>query len=1790
MSESTRTRLMREEEIVPTVMSFNITTHLAGHHPGVMRVQGRLGGSYHDVGGYEGVRLYEGKPGEEGAAYHIAEAIYAEETRQRYSHNRIEARFDFSTPCKLYFFQKREGESPSRKREIAAISLPGGQSREEVCRAIALALVTGWEKPPDAAYIPPEQLTSESGAIMYGRSGGRLTNLITFMYNGRPLEAPVVCVAWSTGSMRFATIHPGYPLGTGDEAAPYYRYFILLETDRGWLLCDNGVHDLDEPLAIADRGMASASWSYDMPLSDFRLVLRSDEQATRPSYSWRSSGENHVQSLITRLGTAVTTCSLYCSECRRGWVWDADEQELHALREKGFLPALCAHCWYCADCGSWSTPTSRAIRYERFPCQHARPPAPARLLSVQDWRMAKVWRADRIRAPQPPFVQELPPPDEAEVDVLVTFHASWPCAGKGAQGRPERWKGVDIPAGTRFIGTWAFRQPQDSRTYRVIIDEEPWSIPADLVSIICPSHKRATPRAQFDIALDSLRSAAALEGKAEQADALLPIYARAVIEIMIGGAAVSELAPARLRYGHLLLQDGQVERATLEMEQAARECERAASEPSVSHRAVARIDRVLQVVDALLALGRLYLQQGKPAELLRETAGRLRAYETEISRYTEHRAILIELRLAAGVLFARGSDAKEATQLLRHVETLFTGAPEPERARYAEAMASLRLALHPEDELLARLREALAAYRGETLEQVREREEAFQSREKHSRLSDQFYGIYLRANRPSHPKDAVDLQQNQGGWGSETLRNAADLRIFELMQQGPLVAGRLLAELLLSDVEARHGDYYWDRAADFKREMTFTFSLAVGIGVAAGGRRALRYALFSYGECVLPGGMPKAERIALLADVLELGVRLLAVAIPDAPGAAQLSPWGDGAQSHVPPADVPRLARIRRYGLTRSNATFFRDYAADLLPWVRGHLSAASGDQDCQLWLGGSQAQIGPLTIQVTPRELVWVIAHEEALPLNTDLWPLCGRPECVRPEHQLLVVSKSSAIQELEARLGGKENARYAVEDGQRSGALRVQAWPPGEEAFARADFDLWQSSSAFAERYLRGAVGEGQKPSSGPGQGQDWVKLRFEQLEVEQRGQVAALWGLRTGGVARQQLARNWALALDDPFAARFVWQTLGPLERAVLYAVLCDHQGQPGVARPDLLRKTGLAPEELDAALGRLEGLLLMRIEYISNGAAIWQVTDCPDTYGPALRETGAELFSGRDHTQLTLSDYLTALPQASLAQVAQQYDIELPRVSAESARRRALLDALLDQPTSIFTELGRLDHQVQRLAAVVYEHGGRLPVEQVATLLGSDLPTLYDHLRAARFLCLLHEAFAPGGERVIFIPLDLYEACRRHSTAPLTQRQLDDFLTPTYVRDGQPWLLYDVAVFLWFVYHSTIELTQDDLVPVRVAKKMAPYLHTLIREDSEGRDSRVDLLDFFAWHRGLMKKSTMAGVKTHYLPGEGLEGWAALDVVTQARLAFLWWLESEDWTDLIPQACRDEEITKKQVEARKILVAALLTLEPGRWYATSDVLNTLWGGHQGALKGGPTSARRLSRDRWMRADGLNYLGMLASTLHELGMVALGYHHPPEGDIEIRLSPDLLQVTDVGRAVLSSTQNAFHSDASQSAGAESRPLIVQPNFDLLFLVPDLRAIYKMLPFVALQQIERTSRMRLTQDALHDGLGLGWNIDQVIATLSELSQKELPQNIVYTLREWGSKHKAARLSQAVLIEVSSEAVADAVCGMESLRHLGVRKIAPHWLAVLDPARLLDVRQALLKERVAVRIVTEEA
>ena len=176
----------------------------------------------------------------------------------------------------------------------------------------------------------------------------------------------------------------------------------------------------------------------------------------------------------------------------------------------------------------------------------------------------------------------------------------------------------------------------------------------------------------------------------------------------------------------------------------------------------------------------------------------------------------------------------------------------------------------------------------------------------------------------------------------------------------------------------------------------------------------------------------------------------------------------------------------------------------------------------------------------------------------------------------------------------------------------------------------------------------------------------------------------------------------------------------------------------------------------------------------------------------------------------------------------------------------------------------------------------------------------------------------------------------------------------------------------------------------------------------------------------------------------------------------------------------------------------------------------------------------------------------------------------------------LTDLATTVLETEGEPSYSSV---IAANERSLIVQPSFELLLLQPNLPTLCSLLPFAQVNKIGIVSRLTLTRNSVLRGLEAGRNIEQIIKILEEHSQKELPQNVVYTLRDWTKSYKEVTISQVLLLEVPGEAIANEICSSPKLSAFGLRKIAPCIIAADSGANLSDLRRALDKEGIVVRI-----
>jgi hypothetical protein len=406
-------------------------------------------------------------------------------------------------------------------------------------------------------------------------------------------------------------------------------------------------------------------------------------------------------------------------------------------------------------------------------------------------------------------------------------------------------------------------------------------------------------------------------------------------------------------------------------------------------------------------------------------------------------------------------------------------------------------------------------------------------------------------------------------------------------------------------------------------------------------------------------------------------------------------------------------------------------------------------------------------------------------------------------------------------------------------------------------------------------------------------------------------------------------------------------------------------------------------------------------------------------------------------------------------------------------------------------------------------------------------------------------------------------------------------------------FDLATVINAIYQQNIEPTRARRVPKRIFNKLRPLLKGKGRMDYEGQDVYIEILIDILQAQQIVRlvPPLVPSGKDTYDLGEKLEWWQGLDVVQQTCYLTGLWCTLRAWPDLAGINFDPWDFYGwNHVMGRDKLLECLRAYTPERWYNIRSLLDYLWQQHPFAIR--PKSVQKYNltygetrQQNWIDHEGEIYTGMLSSTLYELGLISIGY--TKEGDQDQPCNPDAFQITAFGAKIFSLLQKP----ATTYVPPENtrRTLIVQPNFELLLLEPDFPTLYKVLPFTQVQQIDVASRLTLTRASVQRAIDRGIKINDILATLEESSQKELPQNVVYTLKDWVRDYKEVLISQVYLLEVDNEEIADAICHASKLNKQfsdeELRKIAPCIIAVDSSINLLSLKRLLEKEGLAVRV-----
>ncbi len=355
-----------------------------------------------------------------------------------------------------------------------------------------------------------------------------------------------------------------------------------------------------------------------------------------------------------------------------------------------------------------------------------------------------------------------------------------------------------------------------------------------------------------------------------------------------------------------------------------------------------------------------------------------------------------------------------------------------------------------------------------------------------------------------------------------------------------------------------------------------------------------------------------------------------------------------------------------------------------------------------------------------------------------------------------------------------------------------------------------------------------------------------------------------------------------------------------------------------------------------------------------------------------------------------------------------------------------------------------------------------------------------------------------------------------------------IAPSAILPAENAAVYDIATLMNTIYQQNIEPTQAGRVPKRLANKIYPLLKGQPRFSYNDTNDYLEmlLLVMGALDITQLNKPPFPDMKACIAPGTQLARWSQLDLFQQTKRLLEHWTTNGRWLDAAginydPWAMQLAYYVNT-LQGRQALLKQLRLCSLGQWYSIESLLDQLreeqpLAFHNANAYASKAELRKIKQNAaaWMASDGELYIGMIESSLHDLGLVELGYAATTQEELA-ESNPCAFKLTELGASVISEDTQLYEDvAASYKQTSNQQSLIVQPNFELLLLQPDLPTLYNILPFAQANNIGIASSLKLTATSLLRGLSAGKSIAQIVQTLTEHSQKETPTKCaVYALR----------------------------------------------------------------------------
>jgi hypothetical protein len=662
------------------------------------------------------------------------------------------------------------------------------------------------------------------------------------------------------------------------------------------------------------------------------------------------------------------------------------------------------------------------------------------------------------------------------------------------------------------------------------------------------------------------------------------------------------------------------------------------------------------------------------------------------------------------------------------------------------------------------------------------------------------------------------------------------------------------------------------------------------------------------------------------------------------------------------------------------------------------------------------------------------------------------------------------------------------------------------------------------------------------------------FEDLKA-----IAAAWQIPLPQPNHNDTAITLYREMAEKTNTRAIWETLTGEQRAFLAWLLEQRSIMAFV--DELPAALDRPAEEVERLLGSLAALGLVDVEeaavrgnrLVSAGDNLyaWGLrSQVPITRrrvvsmsGELSRTLGAVV--GENTGTAPFEEPLAALlehhDQPTLEKIAARWHISDLRYMHRPALVEALATLLGAQETRerMVNEAGSEAH---RLYDYLASRGGQAESRLVQTALGWSLADLRARLIPLEARALVVEALWHD-RAVLFLPAEFLKP--RSQTAP----EVPDIRpagNPAAVDTRLPVELpWDLLSTLAFFMQGDVALNlHNNELPKRALKRLnEQYLHP---DDPERDGFYIGMVLHFADSLSLLHVDEAT---RRMSAGPRAVDWVKLSFGAQARRLFALWLEDRRWFEPTTQfyIWRTPDPTR----ARKQLVAHLRECPLDTWVSLDSFLSHVQAKTPYLLYTQDELVRYMGvaalRDfttRWMSNEGALLVSMLTTTLFWLGAVDIGR--------DAAGTPVAFRLTGAGARLIE------HAAAPAEAEPPRRALLVQPNFEVLVMHPDSRAVWHLLLSADLVRHDRVSVYVLSKASVLRARESGLNGPQIQEFLATHSQKAVPQNVVQSITDWSRSYKRAILQKATLLEVEDSEILDEIIGSRRFKPFVARRLSP--------------------------------